>query len=453
MPSTTFGARRFAITQRDDITELVRRRGGDARVLGIYDHRRTTSAGITTAWDDARGATGYGASLPAIGTTKPVKVSDGIVTDGIDNGFQSAVSSQFDLSLGRTIIVIMTLEASNGWAFSVNDSPVTKSVGLDCRTSMKLHTPVDVVLPTARSTTMRCVYISRSVAAPYTGIPSGQQAQFMVHGRIGSGDGTGGDKYHLDQTTTVTLGSWRLCLGHQAGVANHSKIRAVIVLDHPLTGDDWADISNWARTIHGAVPDYSGNNRLLLFHGNSIQAGFGAGAGNCMADLTFADAIGSTNLDYVSGGLNSLPGDHLADWDFVKMHPALKEPGYSKRGYIWWEGTVRRFAGATAAQTIEDARRACANAKAQGATFTIALTEIPRFNLSGAQNTERLGHNSGLISLASVGSAIDAVADVATVSFMSDPNDTAAYWDGIHPTGAGQQAMFPTFKTVLANFI
>lgn len=92
--------------------------GGDAVVQAIYDTRYgiTTSSNVVDAWDDARGAAGYGPQLTAATTTRPAwdNTNKLITFDGSNDHLISAAFTGFNLNTTKTLIIISS-GAATAW--------------------------------------------------------------------------------------------------------------------------------------------------------------------------------------------------------------------------------------------------------------------------------------------------------------------------------------------------
>jgi hypothetical protein len=421
-----------------DISDLVTIFGGDSKVLAFYDSRNNVNGGtLATSWDDARGAAGYGPNWPAVGTTKPAynTTTKDITLDAVNNGFESAVDAKFDPTGGKTVLYVGDFQGSTGWGPVLCDDPLTKYIGYDMRTAVmaRASTGSIISMASARSSTRRAAMISTSAAAPYGGggiEPHLVQVVSQVHGRPGRNG-----QYLLDNQNAHSAGSWRLNVGYFAGsVAQPAVIRAVIVLDHTITGAEWAAFVAWAVANHSAVAD-NANTRLVFFDGNSLMAGFLGSAGADPPAVVMAGGGLSTDCDYVQGGLNSVYGATMVNWSPSRVQPALKG-AHVKKVYVHWEITNDIIGnGQTGAQAAENARLACVAAKAAGATTAIVCTCLPRGTFSGAQETQRLAANTAIRAKPT---GIDLVCDLAAITNLQNTaNATYFNADTTHLTDAG----------------
>jgi hypothetical protein len=427
-----------------DISDLVTLLGGDSHVLAFYDARFGVNGGaLVTSWDDARGTTGFGPNWPAVGTTKPAYASSTITLDAVDNGFESAVNTKFDPSLGRTILYVGDFQGSSGWGPAFVDDPLSKYIGFDMRTAVmeRSSTVSNISMPTARSSIRRAAMISTSVPAPYGGggiEPHNVQVIAQVHGRIGRYR-----QYLLDNQNPLATGSWRLNLGYfGASAAQPAVVRAVIVLDRPIAGAEWAAFTAWAVTNHAAVAD-TPPSRLMFADGNSLVDGYiyvTAGTGDFPSRIGAATGY-TTDFDFANAGVPSVYGQTmaLADWQDRRVGPALRQP-YNKVLYVAWEITNDIIGlGLTGAQAAENIRLCCVAAKANGADRCIAITCLPRSTFTGPMETARLAAN---VILRGLPTGIDAVVDAAAITALQNTADTTYYGaDGVHLNDTGQATL------------
>lgn len=429
-----------------DILTLIAALGGDTAVRAFYDARSNkvfTGSNVTT-WNDARTtpSVGHGTPLLGVGTTKPVFNStlNTITCDGIDNGLQTGTSSRFDLTLGRSIIYVGTLEASNGWPVGINDNPATKWFGIDCRTALeaKGNAVFTNTLPTTRGTTKRVALLSRSIVAPYgTGIPNLSQVVTKVWGRAGRG----GD-YLENNTAAVTASLWRLSVGNQVLVSNHAEVSAVIVLDHQATGSDWDLSCDWAELNHGAVQDTAAT-RIIYFDGDSLTVD--------PPTTVMADAAWNTNADYVGGAAPGVLSSKPPLWVYSRVGPAFRESAYTKKIYYCAVGTNDVTTGSVPAATIaSNISLACQRAKAEGATLTIAATILKAGTFSGGQETTRVDTNNLILGGLS---GVDVVSNRAAIAGLQDPFDGINYdVDTLHLTAAGYALVGNDLITTLVPY-
>lgn len=101
----------------DDIAALVAALGGDEVVLAIYDARHgvTASGGFVDAWDDARGAVGFGPQLAGLTTTRPAHNTDDLTIDfdGSDDVLATAEVAAFNMQTAKSLIIVGATTGAN----------------------------------------------------------------------------------------------------------------------------------------------------------------------------------------------------------------------------------------------------------------------------------------------------------------------------------------------------
>lgn len=419
----------------NDIQTLVAALGGNAKVPAIYDTRYnvTTVSATATAWDDARGTSGYGPQLVGLGTTKPAwDATNKIITlDGSQNSLESAVHTAFDISLGRTVIFIGTMP-TGAYLVNLTDAGVNKYVTLNtggAQVQVISSTLASFGLPVAPGASRRMAMLSASPVNFFgAGVtPTTAQVIGLIQHRLGAA------VQYYAPGGTETSGNWQLQLGHLSSYHSPSAIRAVVVLDHPATGSDYTAIRDWAITNHAIVADNSVT-RLIFFDGNSLVLGQNSSAGNDYPSRVMAQTGFTTNLDYVNSGTGSRTGaTQLAAFP-TRAAPAFAG-SQAKKVYVCWEITNDLSNGATAAQAVANVQACCQAAKAAGATTTVVQTCIRRSDFVGAGETARVAANNLLKALPS---GIDVCVDTAAISQLSDPSNTTYFSaDGVHLTDAG----------------
>lgn len=424
-----------------DITDLVTALGGDSKVPAIYDTRYsvTQGAGVVTAWDDARGG-GFGPQLVGTGTTKPAWDSTNLLItfDGVQNYLVSAIAAEFDPVSGKSYIYIGTLPAGN-FPLAIADVGVTKFITL-CTQSSTIKTSnsslTSIFSPVAVGAVRRLALLSYAPANFYpagTGAITNPQEIMAVQSRAGrmSQSATGG--YLADAVTAATASNWQLWVGNYASQFTANSVRAIVVLDHPVTESEWRIIGAWSATYHQHVVEQAVS-RLIYFDGNSLTIGQGSSAGNDYPSQVMASAGYTTNLDYVNGGVSSRTGTQMV-FELPYRIPALFNGTYGRKVYVCWEIGNDIHNGVSAATAVANVQALCQAAKAAGATACVALTANARSDIAGAAETARLAAN---VSLRALPAGIDAVADVASiVNLQTTSNLTYFQADGIHLTDAG----------------
>lgn len=106
-------------------------------------------------------------------------------------------------------------------------------------------------------------------------------------------------------------------------------------------------------------------------------------------------------------------------------------------------------AGLTAAQTLSAAQAYANNRKAAGADYVIGftVTNSTQFANNATANNNRVSYNNMLRESA----VHDAIVDQAAFPEFQDPNDTAYFYDGLHPTAAGATLIAQAAHTALQN--
>jgi hypothetical protein len=83
-----------------DLATLIANLGGNSVVLGMYDTRYgiTLNSTNVASWADARGSSGFGPTLSAIGTQQPAFASHVITFNGTTNGLFSSTVALYNVS-------------------------------------------------------------------------------------------------------------------------------------------------------------------------------------------------------------------------------------------------------------------------------------------------------------------------------------------------------------------
>jgi hypothetical protein len=414
---------------------LVAQLGGNASVTGFYDLR--TNVGLTGSLlntiDDVRGTSGYGPQLVATAVTgsKPLYDSTGKTVEmnqsGSTNFLASAAFAGFDPSATeRTLIYIGTAESGQSIIAQLADLANTKYLGVEVNgTAVRVRASPSgpFSLPPAPSTTRRLwaveapVYASGAGNAPVVGHAAGRAIRTAA------------------MSAAFAAGSWSLVLGGSSSSASspvysHAIVRAVLVIDHRLTGAEWDALQSYATAQHVAVMDETIS--TVMYDGNSIMAGHLATAEAYNIAGRVLTAL--PGHEYGNNGVSGQTGATIVAHQWARTLPAFDAAHPKNVAVYWGEGfneLATDIGGYTAYRHMVDA---CLAAKARGFTVLVA-TVLNATSLTGVRETARLLQNS--LTRANYHTFADALADVAQVTAMQTPSDTSLYPDGLHPSDAG----------------
>lgn len=235
--------------KRNDITTLVNGLGGSAVVPAFYDVRYgiTTAGGVASAWNDARGATGFGPQLASTGTNRPGFSSTtlDLTFDGIDDYLTSAASALFALNGAMSLFYVgsvPTLQDHNpcgicesavaARALLVQGVTITPKIGAFIGAGA-----TTIASAVGTGTTRRLTAISKNASTTGRVQVASQTAVTGAITTIAS-----------SANNQLTVGDYFPASSPMATVA-----RALIVLSGAYTAAQLAAVSAWAQAIHTAV--------------------------------------------------------------------------------------------------------------------------------------------------------------------------------------------------------
>lgn len=443
--------RRRRMSTVNDVQTLVAALGGDSKVLAFYDTNYNVTndgAGHVTAWDDARGAAGYGPQLvagkgagayPAWDSTNKT-----ITTDGSQNWLETVMDAKFDFHSPRTIIVIAAAPAAASYMLSVgNGSGFTKVWWMGINGSLSVGSALGGEAPanarTTNSANHRLIINLHDGTSPGTGVNVGNVYQYL--------EGWGRLRTLRDGNATFSAGNNQLMVGRISGAANYASaiVKTIVVLDGPLSMAGHDALIPFA-TARGIVIDSSAP--ALIADGNSLTAGYAASnptTKNWLAQMVTAHAA-LASYDTLNAGLSGKtatmivsPTNGGTSTQQKDRTLAAYNAARPKNFYVYWEGInddIVQHADATT--SIANAQKACQDAKARGFTVLV-LTQLKSGTAGGfnADETRRLTYNAAIRNFVTNGFA-DAVVDVASNPNLIDPtNTTYFYTDQLHLTDAG----------------
>lgn len=228
--------------------------GGDSQILGLYSVLSgiTTVSGAVSQWDDARGAVGHGPSLAqATSGRRPAwdSVNKLMTFDGATQELASALVTAFDLSTGKTLVLIGALNQSSNDGVTpaaLSNAGVTALLGLryDSGASAtikgQLNTGGPAVIPDStvpRSSNRRLMAVSHDASSEVA-------IDVPTHARV-----TAATVQPTTGTVGLTVGDYQAAAGANAPII----VRAVLVLNNQVSAGDLSVLETWATTFHAAV--------------------------------------------------------------------------------------------------------------------------------------------------------------------------------------------------------
>jgi parallel beta-helix repeat protein len=235
-----------AWTQLNDLTALVADLGGDAAVKAVYDARSgvTASGGYVDAWDDARGAVGYGPQLTAALTVRPAydAVNKLLTFDGSNDQLVSAASALFNMSTGKTLVIIAS-PPNALWKVFIELTEAAEARWMRIRTRGSAAIVMDTSLGTGNPLNSSGVNADGTLRLMTHDSYAGGTTVQVADTALSSGGAAGTpNENHL------------LCVGSEYG-NNHTAmtVKAVLVLEGVLNAAKRTALQLWAVGVHGAV--------------------------------------------------------------------------------------------------------------------------------------------------------------------------------------------------------
>ena len=215
--------------------------GGDSAIGGMYlfDYGTTTSGGVLDQWDDARGAVGFGPSVPFIGAARPAVGADFFTFDGAATQGSSAASAALGLSTAASLVVV-----ARGTT-SPNSSGVVAAISIAGTDGIEVglyntdnfyggFSPGAVLVnSTSSSATRRLALVAFSTTTGYAEVPNVAQQSGVI--------------------TAPSNANAALLVG--TGIVSgfgDCEISAIVKLNRLYTADDKTALKSWASTYYGA---------------------------------------------------------------------------------------------------------------------------------------------------------------------------------------------------------
>lgn len=422
--------------------------GGTSAIKAWYDGRGGVNATGTnvSSWDDYRGPAGFGPSMAAHSNPQWDSVNGLVSCDGLASYLDTATDAAFTPTTGRSIIYIGSLPA-DGYALQISDSVATPNYWTSLNTqSATIGVAVNggglsaISSAVARSATKRLVMLSWSAYNRFGGaIPVGRDGVLVI------GDSFGAFNQGFIQSTAgdFPAASWLMCLGHFASYYVPTSTRAILVVDHALTGAEWAAVQAWAAAVHSEQYTITNpNTRAVFFDGNSITRGTGAVPGTSdYPTVTMAQAGLSTNRDYINAGIGSQYGrDQLLALP-SRLGPFLRS-SHARKVYVCWElhNDITGL-GLSAVQATDNIAAMCAYAKAQDPNVKTVVSTIMASGALDGTTTPIAQAANALIRDRSwrATHSVDYVADIEAIAGFGIGAQNASYFDvdTIHPNATG----------------
>jgi hypothetical protein len=239
----------------NDLLQFVTDVGGDAVVPAIYDTRFgiTTSGGMIDAWDDARGAAGYGPQLAQTLTKRPAwdAVNKIITFDGSNDQLTSALFAGFDMSTDKTLVAVLSGAADiyKGMV-TLNDIDNNSYLDILSHAAARYYTEANNQGAGAQplcdsgvafDATRRLVYAQDDPGGVFPGT-------FIT---VADTAAVGGfSPTFISQNFFLDIGGWfENVLNRWANIT----VRAVLVIEGLLSANQISVLQAWAYNYHAAV--------------------------------------------------------------------------------------------------------------------------------------------------------------------------------------------------------
>jgi len=226
------------------------------------------------------------------------------------------------------------------------------------------------------------------------------------------------------QPTAGALALGDRSIGRSANV--HST--DIFAYSRSITDDEILQATEgMSRKLYGGPP------RAIVCNGDSITAGIGASSGRYQYPTQLQSKISGRYVRFNTGVggytvpvliANAATSYNIANnYDFDSV-------------FVGWGGSNDLVSNRSATDIFNDIQTWFGIMRANGFKYLVTCTILPRTDLTGPQEAERVALN-GLI-LGNYASYADAVADTGNDPRMQHPENTTYYsGDGIHPNDAG----------------